>query len=64
MRDRPTLRWARRLQLAAIKGGENELLPFLILLPLCLAPPEAEGLGPDYSQDFLDGRLQDGYIDE
>jgi len=28
-RDRPTLRWARRLQLADIKGGENGLLPFL-----------------------------------
>ena len=36
MRDRPTLRWARRLQLAAIRGGENRLLPFLIAQPRLL----------------------------
>jgi len=56
MRECPTLRWARRLQLAAIKGGEKGPLPFL------LAPPETEGLGPDWRQNFLDGGLLSDYI--
>jgi len=29
-----------------------------------LAPLEGKGLGPDWRHNFLDGGLQDGYIDE
>jgi len=54
MRDRPHPEVG--LQLAAIKGGETRLLPFLF------GSLECSGFQPDYPQNFLDSLLENGYI--
>jgi len=71
MRDCPTLRWTRRLQLAAIKGGENKLLPFLIAQPRplhyieskCVEQSALPGLLPLGGKHILSPKPPDGRLE-